>query len=124
MTLRPFLGVVLAVLFVLGGALNLMASEPANLAGSDDCCVVMDGKCVPCEGIASTAPTAHFASSRATARTVSATLASAACDGPCVPMTPAGAERVLRPRLAARGPIVRPRRPPWWWAYATPGQAR
>jgi hypothetical protein len=88
MTLRHLLGVVPAVLLVLGGAIDLMASEPAIMTG-DECCVAVQGKCVPCEGMASTTPTALFTSSAAAAHTVSGTAASTACGGPCVPMTPA-----------------------------------
>ena len=80
MKLRPIYGVLaVACALLFGTAGSIIASDKPMFTGSHDCCVLVDGQCVPCDGFAaeSTAP-----------RSISATLASATCDGPCVPMTP------------------------------------
>lgn len=86
---HPFLGVLaLAMLLAVAGLTTLNAGQMRTGTGPDgECCVLVDGVCVPCDDIAGTANTATAKPSLA--RLANSTSSSmSGCDGPCTPMTP------------------------------------
>lgn len=74
------------------GAASLYAGQRTVLTGANgECCVLVDGACVPCDDVATTAAIRKATAQFATARVIEANpaTASAGCDpSNCVPMTP------------------------------------